>query len=126
MWKRRLARTPVRSSCTSSGWTSARPLTGAIEIRVTVAIALMLRAGLDLDLVPLQLEDVEVAAGDVDGHVVDRHRSDRALEAAEVGVAVEDEVGTVLRDRDCETLAAEVRPDPLRLAVQRVGRRRVM
>src|SRR5437588_11170571 len=37
MWNLRFARAPVSSRSTASGWTSASPLTGAIEMRVTVA-----------------------------------------------------------------------------------------
>src|SRR5436190_21652262 len=44
----------------------------------------------------LQLEDPEVALCHVHRHVVDRHRSHEALEAAAVGVAVQDEVRPVL------------------------------
>jgi hypothetical protein len=92
----------------------------------TVGTASSLRAGLDLHRVPLQIEHVEVAARHVHGHVVDGHRADRALEAARVGVAVEDDVRPVLRDRRREAVAAEVRPDPLGLAEQRVGGRGVV
>src|SRR5438034_2238409 len=74
----------------------------------------------------LQLEDVEVATRYVHGDVVHRHAADRAFEAAAVGVAVQDDVGTVFRDRGSKAVAAEIRPDSLRLAVQRVGCRRVM
>src|SRR6478672_5084672 len=41
MKKRRFSATPFRSSSTSSGWWSAMPLTGVMEIRVTrIAISL--------------------------------------------------------------------------------------
>jgi hypothetical protein len=73
-----------------------------------------------------ELEDVEIPPGDMDGDVVDRRGADRALEAAAVGMPVEDDVGPVLRDRRREPVAAEIRPDPLRLAVQRVGGRGVV
>ena len=73
--------------------------------------------------IAFELEDVEVAPRDVHGDVVDGGRTDRALEAAPVRVTVEDDVRPVLRDRRREAIAAEVRPDPLRLAVQRVGGR---
>lgn len=75
---------------------------------------------------PLELEDVEVPARHVHRDVVDRNRADRAFEATDVRVAMEDDVGAVLRDRRCEAVAAEIRPDPLRFSVQRVGRRRVV
>lgn len=88
----------------------------------------MLRARVrfDLDGVLAQLEDVEVAPGHVHRDVVDRHRADRALEAPRRHVAVQDHLGSILRDRNGWPVAPEVRPDPLRLAVQRVRRRRVM
>src|SRR6266550_2987954 len=95
-------------------------------MRLTEGTPPRLRAGLHLDFVTLQLEDVEVASRDVYGDVVDRRRSDRPLEAAGVRVAVEDHVRPVLGDRGSEAIAAEVRPDALRLAVQRVRRRRVV
>ena len=75
---------------------------------------------------PLQLEDVEVAAGDVDRDVVDRHRPDRAFEASRMRMTVEDDIGPVLGNRPGESIAAEVRPDALRLAVQRLGGRCVV
>jgi hypothetical protein len=76
--------------------------------------------------VTLELEHIEIPPGDMDGDVVDRCRADRTLEAAAVGVAVEHDVGPVLRNRRREPVAAEIRPDPLGLAVQRVGRRGVV
>jgi predicted nucleotidyltransferase len=85
-----------------------------------------LRAGLDLDLVPLELEDVEVAARDVDCDVVDRHRPDRAFEASRMRMTVEDDVRPVLGDRRSQPVAAEEGPDALGLAVQRVRGRRVV
>src|SRR6266511_2074291 len=85
-----------------------------------------LRARLDLDLVALELEDVEVTSRYVDGDVVHRDRPDRTLEAAGVRMAVEDDVGPVLRDRRREAVAPEVRPDSLRLAVERVRGRRIV
>src|SRR5512132_718387 len=114
MWKRRFAAAPVRSSSTASMSKSARPFTGEIEMRATDGTTLGY-ARLDFHLVTLELEHVEVAAGDVDGDVVDRRGADRALEAAAVGMSVEDDVGPVLRDRRREPVAAEIRPDPLRL-----------
>ncbi len=73
-----------------------------------------------------ELEDPEVAPHHVDGDVVDRHRADAALEAAVVGVAVQDEVGPVLGDRRRHPLGAEERPEPLRLALERLRDRRVV
>ena len=58
------------------------------------------------------VEDVDVA--------------DSAAEAAGVGVAVDDQVGSVLGDRRREPVGAEKRPDLRRLALERLGRRRVM
>src|SRR5919202_2944452 len=126
MWKRRFSATPVRSSITSSGWMSPSAFTGATLIRETVATPGTLRSGLDLHLVPLEIEDVEIAPGYVDGDVVHGDAPDRALELAGVRVAVEDDVGPVLGDRRREAVAAEVRPNPVGLAEQRVRRRRVV
>src|SRR4051812_39738175 len=71
-----------------------------------------LRASLDFDLVALQLKNVEVPPGHVDRDVVDRHAPDRTLEAAAMGMAVEDDVGPVFGDRARKPLAAEKGPDP--------------
>src|SRR5947199_10153541 len=49
MWKRRFDRTPVSSSMTSSGWTSASPFTGAIEIRLTVGTQTLYAAARPLE-----------------------------------------------------------------------------
>src|SRR4051794_2270759 len=130
---------------TPSGGTRPSPLTGAVEIQLTTGTAQAhvappatarcrtwcrvrdaLRASLDLDLVALELEDVEVPPGHVDRDVIDRHAPNRTLEAAAMGMAVQDDVGPILGDRAREPVAAEKRPDPLGLPVQGVGRRRVM
>src|ERR671924_22409 len=88
------------------------------------------RRCVDLDLgaasCRLELEDVEVAARHLHGDVVDRRRRDRALEPPRMGMAVQDEVGEVLRDRDTEPRAAEESVDAERLALQRVVDRRVV
>lgn len=68
----------------------------------------------------VELEDPEVASGDVDGHVVDRNLADATFERAGVGVPVQDEVGAVLGDRRREPIAAEVRVDARRLPLERV------
>ena len=85
---------------------------------------------LDLDLGvavrPFEVEDPEGAAHHVDGDVEDGHRPDPALEGTGVGVAVQDEVGPVLGDRDREPVGAEKREDPLRLALERVRGRCVV
>ena len=47
-----------------------------------------LRAGFDLHLVTFEVEDVEVAARDVDCDVVHGHFADRAFEASAVSVPV--------------------------------------
>src|SRR5581483_8266526 len=73
-----------------------------------------------------ELEVPEVLAGDLDRDVVDRHASDEALEGAGVRVAMEDEVGAMRGDRAGEAVAAEERPDPPRLTLQRRRRRRVV
>src|SRR4029077_8521275 len=102
MWNRLFSAAPVRSSRISARSTSASPFTGAIEMRLTDGTSPRLRARLDLDLVPFELEDVAVATGNGDGGGGNRLRPDCAFETAAVGVAVQDDVGTVLRDRRCE------------------------
>src|SRR5437763_3886972 len=115
MWKRRFSSAPVSSSRSCSGWTSPRPFTGEIEIWLTDGTALILLARLDLYRVRLQFEDVEVAAGHVDGDVVHGSRADCAFEAASMSMAVEDDVGPVLGDRRCQPVTTEVGPDAIRL-----------
>src|SRR5205809_1829300 len=122
--KSRSSATPWRPTSTSSGCTSARPFTGAIESRATVATPLRYRGRVPFRRV--ELEDPEVLARDVDRDVVDRDVADRALERARVRVPVQGDVGPELGDRRGEPLAAEIRPDPLRLAVQGVRGRRVV
>jgi hypothetical protein len=73
-----------------------------------------------------ELEDREVPAHDRERDVVDRDRADEALVRAGVTVAVEDEVRQVVGDRAAEAVAAEKRPDPGRLALDRRGSRRVV
>lgn len=76
-------------------------MTGAIEIRLTETTAEAyvqpLRTRFDFDVVPLELEDIEVAAGHVDRDVVDRQAADSAFEAVAVGVAID------VRDRTRES-----------------------
>src|SRR5436190_21868258 len=74
----------------------------------------------------LEIEHPEVATRHVDRHVEDGRAADPALELARMGVSVEDEIGPELDDRSREALVAEERPDPLRLAAQRLKRRRVV
>src|SRR5439155_27266648 len=83
-------------------------------------------ARLDFDRVPLQLENVEIAARHVNRDVVDRDAADRSLEAPGMGMPMQDDVRSVLRDGRREPLGAEVGPDPFRLAVQRVRRGRIV
>src|SRR5207248_3870951 len=103
--KRRLPRTPPRSSTTSSGCTSPSDLTGAIEMRTTRASTCPRLRGRAVDpgfaATPhaLEVEDPEVAAGDMHGDVVDGDLADAALERAGVSVAVQHEVGAVFGDR---------------------------
>jgi hypothetical protein len=62
----------------------------------------------------------------VHGDVEDRDGVERALEAAFVSVSVQDEFGPVRRERDGEALVPEHGPDAARLALERVGDRRVV
>src|SRR3954464_15979705 len=111
---------------TSSGWTSARPLTGAIEIRVTTAMtrsvdqvrpaAPVSRPRLHGHVARTELEDVKVAPGHVHRDEGHGHRPDRAFEASRVRVAVQHDVGPVLGKRPRESVAAEIRPELPRLA----------
>ena len=71
-------------------------------------------------------EEREVGADHVHRDVPDRHLADRALGRAVVGVAVEDEVGSVGADRLGEAARAEEGPDPLRLADERFRDGRVV
>src|SRR3954454_15865605 len=59
----------------------------------------------------VELEDEEIPAEHGHGDVEDRHVADRPPEAARVRVAVEDEAGPVLGDRDGKPVGAEERPD---------------
>src|SRR4051812_25878953 len=74
----------------------------------------------------LQVERPEVAPRHVDRDVEDRRRADAALERPGVGMSVEDEIRPMLDHRPGEPFVAEEGPDPLRLAVQRLERGRVV
>src|SRR5947209_9789030 len=74
----------------------------------------------------VELEQPEVARDHRHRHVVDRHLPDRARERARLGVAVEDEVGLVLRDRRREPVRPQVTPDPGRLSLDRLFRRGIV
>src|SRR5438094_1462411 len=121
--KRRFPRTPPASSSTSFGWTSASDFTGATEMRTTrPSTPSGYICALDLHLGPparaFEAEDPEVAPDDVDGDVVHGHLSYLALEGSGVGMPVQDQIGTVLRDRRREPIAAEQHVQPERLAFE--------
>src|SRR5919197_6050174 len=65
-----------------------------------------------------ELEHPEVLAHDRHRDVVDGHLADAPLEAAGVRVAVQDEVGVVLEDRDGQAVGPEEAPDLTALALE--------
>jgi predicted nucleotidyltransferase len=89
-------------------------------------VATRLRYRRRIPLARVELEDPEVLAGDVHRDVVDGRLADRASERTGVRVPVQREIRPEFGDRRGEALAAEERPDPLGLSVQRVRRRRVV
>jgi hypothetical protein len=62
----------------------------------------------------------------MDCDVEDRDGVDGPLEPALVRVAVQDEIRTVRRERNCQPLVPEHRPDPAWLALERLRDRRVV
>src|SRR5213076_67972 len=72
------------------------------------------------------LEDPERAPDHVDGDVVDGDAVDVAFERTVMRMTVQDDVGPVGTDGAREALGAKDEPEPLRLAEQRLLRRRVM